>query len=59
MKLLHLLPIGDFDLGALEEVGPLIARQFHVGWDIVPLAMDPPPATVEMTPSGVTLRTRL
>ena len=41
MKLLHLLPIGDFDLGALEEVGPLIARQFHVGWDIVPLAMDP------------------
>jgi archaemetzincin len=41
MKLLHLLPIGDIDLGALEDVGPLIAQQFRVAWDIIPLGMDP------------------
>jgi archaemetzincin len=41
MKLLHLLPIGDIDLGALEQVGALIAQQFRVAWDIIPLAMDP------------------
>jgi archaemetzincin len=41
MKLLHLLSIGDTDGGALEELGSRMAQQFRVGWDILPLRLDP------------------
>jgi archaemetzincin len=41
MKLLQLLPIGDVDLRALEQLGPLIAQQFHVAWDILQPGLDP------------------
>ncbi|MBZ5569677.1 MAG: archaemetzincin family Zn-dependent metalloprotease [Acidobacteriia bacterium] len=41
MKLLQLLPIGDIDLRALEQVGPRIAQQFHVAWDILQPGLDP------------------
>jgi archaemetzincin len=41
MKLLQLLPIGDVDLRALEHLGPLIAQQFHVAWDILQPRLDP------------------
>ena len=41
MKRLLLLPIGDIDLGALERLGPPLAQQFHVAWDIAQPALDP------------------
>ncbi len=41
MKLLQLLPIGDVDLRLLDEVGPRIARQFHVNCGIVLSGLDP------------------
>jgi len=41
MKLLQLLPIGDIDFGELERLGPLIAQQFHVPWDILQPRLDP------------------
>ena len=41
MKRLDLLPIGDVNLRALEQLGPLLAQQFHVAWDIVQPGLDP------------------
>ena len=41
MKRLDLLPIGDVDLRALEQLGPPLAQQFHVAWDIVQPGLDP------------------
>ena len=40
MKLLQLLPIGDIDLRALEQLGPPLAQQFHAAWDILQPALD-------------------
>ncbi len=40
MKRLDLLPIGDVDVRALEQLGPLLAHQFHVAWDIVQPGLD-------------------
>ncbi len=41
MKRLFLLPIGDIDLRDLEKLGPPLAQQFHVPWDIAQPALDP------------------
>ncbi|HEX9121594.1 MAG TPA: hypothetical protein VF840_13730, partial [Terriglobales bacterium] len=38
---MDLLPIGDVDLRALERLGPPLAQQFHVAWDIVQPGLDP------------------
>lgn len=36
MKLLQLVPVGDCDLRALEQLGPALAQRFHVAWDVLP-----------------------
>jgi archaemetzincin len=41
MKLLQLLAIGDFDLRLLEAIGPRLAEQFRVPWDVLPGGLDP------------------
>jgi archaemetzincin len=41
MKRLDLLPIGDVELRVLEQLGPPLAQQFHVAWDIVHPGLDP------------------
>ncbi len=41
MKLLQLLPIGDIPVRELEALGPQVAQQFHVAWDILEPALDP------------------
>lgn len=41
MKLLQLLPIGELDGALLEAIGPRLAQQFRVPWDVLPPAIDP------------------
>jgi len=41
MKLLQLLPIGEFDGRLLEAIGPPLAQQFGVPWDVLPRVLDP------------------
>ena len=35
MKLLQLLPIGELDGALLEAIGPRLAQQFRVPWDVL------------------------
>ncbi len=41
MKVLQLLPVGEIDVRELEALGPAVARQFHVAWDILQPGLDP------------------
>jgi archaemetzincin len=41
MKLLQLLPIGDFDGRLLRELGPAMANVFHVPCEVIPQPLDP------------------
>lgn len=44
MKLLQLLPIGELDGSLLEAIGPRLAQQFRVPWDVLAPGLDPKPA---------------
>jgi archaemetzincin len=35
MKLLQLVPVGECRLGTLEQLGPALAQQFGVPWDVL------------------------
>jgi archaemetzincin len=41
MRVLQLLPIGDFDGRLLQELAPALADTFHVPCEITPLPLDP------------------
>lgn len=41
MKVLQLLPIGEFDPGLLRELGSAMAETFRVPWEIARLRLDP------------------
>jgi archaemetzincin len=41
MKLLQLLAIGDIEPRHLQDLGPRLAAQFRVPWDLIPGALDP------------------
>ncbi len=41
MKLLQLLPIGELDGSLLEAIGPRLAQQFRVPWDVLGPGLDP------------------
>jgi archaemetzincin len=41
MKLVHLLPVGDLDAAALDELCRAIPRYFPVGCEILPSVLDP------------------
>ncbi len=41
MKLLQLLPIGELDGSLLEAIGPRLAQQFRVPWDVLAPGLDP------------------
>ncbi len=41
MKLLQLLPIGDFDGGMLRQLAPAMANLFHIPTEVLSVRLDP------------------
>jgi archaemetzincin len=41
MRVLQLLPIGDFDTRLLRDLGPAVAETFRVPCEVAPLTLDP------------------